>query len=406
MVRHDQPGPSGFMSQRRALSAAQVNALAADGVHWVAPSLYLQIRPQGTRSWLFRYSRNGENQWMGLGAASDKALTEARDEAALLRIKVRRGGDPVAEREQAAEAAQAAKPRSKAPSFAECAERYIEAHRAGWKNAKHIDQWESTLRTYAGPVIGKKSVDQVGVEDVLKILKPIWSRKPETASRLRGRIEKVLGWATAMKYRSGDNPAAWNGALSHLLPAISKVQKIEHHKALPYPELPELMRQLERNDSTSAKALMFTILTASRTGETTGALWSEIDLHKKLWTIPAERMKANREHRVPLSGAAVALLNGLTADGDHVFLGARQKPLSNMAMLQLLRGLSDTGVTVHGFRSAFSTWAREKTDYPREIVEACLAHASGDAVELAYLRTDFIDKRRELMEAWAEYCGI
>ena len=390
------------MSHRRALTSTQVNALVADGVHWVAPSLYLQIRPQGTRSWLFRYSRNGENQWMGLGAAADKSLTEARDEAAVLRVQVRKGGDPMGEREQVAAKT---KPRAKAPTFADCADKYIEAHRAGWKNAKHIDQWESTLRTYAGPVIGKKAVDQIAVEDVLKILQPIWSTKPETASRLRGRIEKVLGWATAMKYRTGDNPAAWGGALSHLLPAISKVQKIEHHKAVPYVEVPTLMKQLIGNDSISAKALIFTILTGARTGETTGAVWPEIDLDAKLWVLPPERMKAGREHRVPLSDPAIKLLKALTKGSRYVFPGLRKSGLSNMAMLQLLRGLRDDGITVHGFRSAFSTWAREQTDYPREIVEACLAHASGDAVELAYRRTDFLDKRRELMETWARFCG-
>jgi len=338
---------------------------------------------------------------MGLGAAVDKSLTDARDEAAVLRVQVRRGGDPMAEREQAAVTAT---PRTKAPTFADCADKYIESHRAGWKNDKHIDQWESTLKTYAGPVIGKKPVDQIVVEDVLKILKPIWSKKPETASRLRGRIEKVLGWATAMKFRAGDNPAAWNGALSHLLPAISKVQKIEHHKALPYDELPTLMSELKDNESISARALMFTILTASRTGETTGAVWSEIDLDAKLWVLPPERMKANREHRVPLSEAAVKLLKDQPREGRYVFPGMRKNGLSNMAMLQMLRGLRGSGITVHGFRSAFSTWAREQTDYPREIVEACLAHASGDAVELAYRRTDFLDKRKELMEQWAKFC--
>lgn len=392
------------MSQRRALTSTQVNALVADGVHWVAPSLYLQIRPQGTRSWLFRYSRNGENQWMGLGAASEKSLTEARDQSAVLRVQVRKGGDPMGEREQVAAKT---KPRPKPPTFADCADKYIEAHRAGWKNAKHIEQWESTLRTYAGPVIGKKPVDQIAVEDVLKILQPIWSTKPETASRLRGRIEKVLGWATAMKYRTGDNPAAWSGALSHLLPAISKVQKIEHHKAVPYAEVPALMKQLIGNDSISAKALIFTILTGARTGETIGATWAEIDLDNRLWVIPAERMKAGREHRVPLSARIIALLNKLPRHSKYVFANPRSgRGLSNLAMLMLLRGLRDDGVTVHGFRSAFSTWAREQTDYPREIVEACLAHASGDAVELAYRRTDFLDKRRELMEAWARFCAV
>ncbi|MEO9228416.1 MAG: integrase arm-type DNA-binding domain-containing protein [Devosia sp.] len=199
---------------KRALNATQVAALSDHTVHWVAPSLYLQIRPQGTRSWLFRYSRGGENQWMGLGAASDKSLSEARDEAAMLRVLVKRGGDPMAEKREV-EALAKPKVKSRVPTFADCADQYIEAHRAGWKNDKHIDQWVSTLKTYAGPVIGNKPVDQVTVEDVLTVLKPIWTSKPETGSRLRGRIESVLGWATAMKFRAGDNPATWKGALSH-----------------------------------------------------------------------------------------------------------------------------------------------------------------------------------------------
>ncbi|MEO7221077.1 MAG: tyrosine-type recombinase/integrase, partial [Devosia sp.] len=355
---------------------------------------------------LFRYSRDGENQWMGLGALADKPLTEARDEAVMLRVLVKRGSDPMAEKREGAEVKSKPKAdKSKVPTFAECADRYIEAHRAGWKNDKHIAQWESTLRMYAGPVIGKKPVDQITVEDVLEVLKPIWTEKPETASRLRGRIEKVLGWATAMKFRSGDNPADWNGALGHLLPAISKVQKIQHHKAAPYREVPALMAELRKNHSISAKALMFTILTGARTGETIGAVPAEIDRRQKLWVLPRERMKAAREHRVPLSGAALAILDALPADSQYLFPGARGGALSNMAMLMLLRGIRDDGVTVHGFRSAFSTWAREQTDYPREIVEACLAHASGDAVEMAYLRTDFIDKRRALMGDWARFCG-
>lgn len=390
---------------KRALTAQQVTALTAHTVHWVAPSLYLQIRPQGTRSWLFRYSRNGVNQWMGLGSVADKSLSEARDEAALLGVKVRKGGDPLAERQNAVETA---KPRTKGKvlTFSECADQYMESHRAGWKNDKHIAQWESTLKTYCGPIIGRKPVNSITIEDVLRVLQPLWTSKPETASRLRGRIEKVLGWATAMKLRSGDNPAAWTGALSHLLPAISKVQSIEHHKAVPYAELPKLMADLRKKDSISSKALQFTILTASRTGETTGAIWEEFDLKAKLWVIPAIRMKANREHRVPLSDQAISILNSLPHDNRFVFPGARGKSgLSNMAMLMLLRGIRDDGVTVHGFRSAFSTWAREQTDYPREIVEASLAHASGDAVELAYLRTDFIDKRRALMKEWAGFCA-
>jgi integrase len=387
---------------KRALTAAQVAALDKHGVHWIAPSLYMQIRPQGTRSWLFRFGKNGQNQWLGMGAVADKPLSAARDEAAELRAKVRRGVDIMAGRGNAVATSGEAPTKKKVPTFAECATQYIKDHRAGWKNEKHVDQWESTIRTYANPVMGKLPVDKVTVDHVLKVLKPIWVEKPETASRLRGRIDKVLGWATAMGYRSGDNPAAWTGALGHLLPPISKVQKIEHHKALPYKEVPALMADLMKMDSQSAKALAFTILTVARTGETIGATLREIDRVEKLWVIPAERMKAGREHRVPLTDEALHLG---TASGKYLFSGATEgKPLSNMAMLMLLRDLRSEGYTVHGFRSAFSTWAREQTDYPREIVEACLAHASGDAVELAYRRTDFLDKRRALMEEWALFC--
>ena len=384
MVRGTSEGTGFQMPARRSLTATQVTALAAHGVHWVAPSLYLQVRPQGTRSWLFRYSRNGENQWMGLGALQDKPLTEARDEAAMLRVLVKRGGDPIAEKRQV-EVDRAAERKPTTPTFATCAEHYIAAHREGWKNEKHAAQWPSTMRLYVNPVIGKKPVDQVTVEDVLKVLKPIWSKKPETASRIRGRIELVLGWAAAMGHRAGDNPAQWKGgALSHLLPPISKVQKIEHHKAVPYTEVPKLMAELRKNGSTSAKALMFTILTVARTGETIGATHPEIDRDNKLWVVPAERMKANREHRVPLTEAALALVDSDPKQSRYLFPNPFARPLSNMAMLQLLRGIRDDGVTVHGFRSSFSTWAREQTDYPREVVESCLAHASGDAVELAY----------------------
>jgi integrase len=293
---------------KRALTATQVDALEKHGVHWIAPSLYMQIRPQGTRSWLFRYGRDGQNQWLGLGSVADKPLRDARDEAAELRARVRRGVDLVADRD---EGTSGKKLKVKVPTFAECAERYIEDHRPGWKNDKHIEQWESTIRTYANPVIGKVAVDKITVDHVLKVLKPIWTGKPETASRLKGRIEKILGWATAMKYRSGDNPAAWDGALGHLLPPISRVQRIEHHKAMAYKDVPALMAELMQMDSESAKALAFTILTVARTGETIGAKPQEIDRAQKLWVVPPERMKAGREHRVPLTEAALAVLGDL-----------------------------------------------------------------------------------------------
>jgi len=389
---------------RRSLSANQVAALKDEGTHWVDRNLALQIKPQGARSWLFRYERSGKTTWLGLGAARDVSLTGAREAADRMRIRLKDGIDLVGERDTAREAA---KPKTAAPSFAECADRYIKDHRDGWKSDKHADQWPSTIRMYVNPIIGRKPVDQITVEDVLKVLKPIWATKTETATRVRGRIEKILGWAAAMSYRTGNNPAQLRGgALEHLLPPVGKVQTIEHRKAVPYAEVPALIAELRQNDSLSAKALIFTILTVSRTSEVIAAPRTELDLEQKIWTIPPERMKAGREHRVALSNAAVDLLKSLPQEGKYVFPGPRSgKSLSNMAMLMLLRGLRNDGSTVHGFRSSFRDWAAEQTDVPREVVEACLAHAIGDEAELAYKRTDFLEKRRALMEAWAAFCG-
>jgi integrase len=393
------------LAQARALTATQVNALTKEGVHWVAPSLYMQVRDHGTRSWLFRYSRNGTNQWMGLGSTEEKPLSDARDEAAMLRVKVKRGEDPIASKREV-QAQRKIEMKPKVPTFAECAEKYIASHKSGWKNPKHAQQWPSTIEMYVNPFIGKLPVDQVTVEDVLKVLKPIWTSKPETASRVRGRIEQVLGWAAAMGYRSGDNPAQWKGgALPHLLPATGKIAKVEHRKAVPYREVPKLMTELRKNGSISAKALMFTILTGARTIETREATHSEIDRKAKVWTIPAGRMKAGREHRVPLTDEALALIASNPADSKYLFPSPSDYALSSMAMLQLLRGLRDDGSTVHGFRSSFRDWAADQTDFPREVVEACLAHALGDDAELAYKRTDFLERRREVMVAWASHCS-
>jgi len=394
------------MSARRSLTAAKVAAIKDDGVHWVAPSLYIQVREaQGTRSWLFRYSRNGKNQWMGLESVEEKPFTEARDEAAMLRVLVKRGEDPMAQKREV-EAKRQIEIKPKAPTFDECAKQYVASHEGGWKNPKHIAQWKSTLRDYAGPVIGKTRVDEITVEDVLKVLKPIWIEKPETASRLRGRIEKVLGWATAMKYRTGENPAAWaGGSLQHLLPATASIQTVEHHKAVPYKEVPQVMADLRKAEGVGAKTLMFTILTVSRTGETLGARPEEFDFEAKVWTVPAERMKAGREHRVPLTDAAIAIVKGLIEPNEkYVFHNEYRRQLSNATMMKALRAVRDDSPTVHGFRSSFRDWAAEQTDAPREVVEACLAHAVGDAAELAYKRSDFLEKRRAVMEGWADHC--
>lgn len=396
------------MARRRALSAREVDALRDVGMHWISDNLYLQIREQGTRSWLFRYWVDGKPKVIGLGATRDVTLAEARDRADRLRIEIRDGGDPAGQKKAAREERKAERVATAVPTFEECAREYINSHEASWKNDKHRAQWRSTLKTYAYPVIGKTPVNEIGIDDVLKVLKPIWTTKAPTAGNLRGRIDKILGWATAMGYRTGDNPASRDGPLAHLLPPLGKVKREKkHHAAVPYREVPAVVAEIRKLGSTSAKSLLFTILTAARTGETLGATWDEIDLDQKLWMVPAARMKAGAEHKVPLSDEVIRLLNTLprATDGNpHLFPGPRAKTLSNMAMLQCLRGIRDDGATVHGFRASFSTWAREQTDFSPEIIEAALAHTQSDKVVAAYARTTFLDRRRELMQVWAGFC--
>jgi integrase len=359
--------------------------------------LYLRADPSGAKSWVFRYAIAGRQRDFGLGSAADFSLAEARDRALASRKLVADGQDPIeakATRRRAAAVASAT-----AMTFQACAEAYIAAHRAGWRNPRHAAQWPSTLETYVFPVFGSLPVQSVDVGLVMKALEPIWQVKPETASRVRGRIEAVLDWATARGYRQGENPARWRGHLENLLPKKSKVRRIEHHAALPYAEIAGFMAELRERDGITARALEFTVLTAARTGEVIGALWAEIDLQSRLWTIPAERMKAGREHRVPLSEAAMVVLSRLKREGDRVF------PISNMSMLMLLRHMGRDDLTVHGFRSAFSDWCAEQTNVPSEVREMALAHAVGDKVEAAYRRGDLFEKRRQLAEAWARFCG-
>jgi integrase len=393
------------MTRIRAYSAREVHAIKTSGVHWVAPSLYLQVRNDGTRSWLFRYMRHGKAHWHGLGSIRDVNLQEARLRAEELRIDVRRNGaHPIADRKAKVERTKAMES-STAPTFGWCATQYIEAKEIGWKSPVHRRQWEQTLTDYAGPVIGKTPVDQVGVPEVLKVLEPLWRSKPETAGRLRGRISKVLGWAKAKGYRSGDDPAARGGPLDHLLPALGTFQRVRHHKAVPYAEVPDVVKQLRTLESTSSKVLIWTILTAVRTSEALGTLWEEIDEEARLWSLPAERMKAKREHKVPLPSQAMTLLESMPARKGLVFPGAKKgRPLSNMAMVQCLRGFRDDGSTVHGFRSSFSTWARERSGFSEEVIEHALAHGHKSKVIAAYARTTRLDERRELMQAWADYC--
>lgn len=387
------------------LSVAKVNAITKPGLHADGLNLYLQVGPTGTKSWLFRYMLGGTAKSMGFGPVHTVTLAMAREKATEARRKLLEGIDPVDERDAIllARKAEAAK----VMTFRQCAEAYIRSHRAGWKNIKHAAQWESTLDTYVYPKFGDLPVAAVDVGLVLKAIEPIWTEKTETASRVRGRIESILDWATARGLRSGDNPARWRGHLENLLPKRSKVAKVQHHPALPYAEMGAFMTALRTMEGVGPKALEFAILTATRTGETVGSRWSEIDLASGMWTIPGERMKAGKEHRVPLSKRATELLSALPceADSDFVFIGDRKgKPLSNMALLMTLRRMGRDDLTTHGFRSTFRDWAAEQTAYPNELVEMALAHTISDKTEAAYRRGDMLEKRRRLMQDWSDFC--
>jgi integrase len=389
------------------LTALMVSKAKRPGMYADGGGLYLQVTDGGA-SWIYRYMLRGRAREMGLGALALFGLSEARAKALDARRLCHAGVDPIEARH--AERQQARLDAAKAVTFGQCAESYIKSHRAGWRSTKHAAQWEATLVKYAKPVIGALPVQAVDTALVLKVLEPIWTTKPETAGRVRGRIEVVLDWAKVRGCRTGDNPARWRGHLDKLLPARGKVRKVEHHAALPYGELPGFLAALREQEGISARALEFTILTAARTGETIFARWSELDLLDKTWTIPAARMKAGREHRVPLSARALAILQEMQAhrhaDDGFVFPGGKPgKPLSNMAFLRLLRRMKRDNLTAHGFRSSFKDWASDRTSFQNEIVEAALAHVVGSKVEQAYRRGDMFEKRRRLMQVWAEFCG-
>jgi integrase len=379
---------------------------AKPGRYCDGDGLWLFVTKTGTRSWILRYMRDGRSREMGLGPVRLISLQEARQRARDAQRLLLDGTDPIDQRKAARGAAKAESAR--AVTFAQCAERYIVSHEKGWRNDKHRAQWRATIETYCNPTIGELSVTAIDTALVLKCLEPIWTVRPETASRVRGRIEAVLDWATARQFRTGENPARWRGHLDKLLPSRAKVKRVRHHPAMGYAELPQFMGEMNWHSSVSACALQFTILCAARTGETIGASWTEIDLKAAVWTIPAGRMKANRPHRVPLSSRALAILH-FVADiypaNDFVFPGARKgQGLSNMAMAELLKGLRP-GLTVHGFRSTFRDWVAETTTHPEWLAEAALAHSVADKVAAAYQRSDLLEKRRQLMQDWADYCG-
>jgi integrase len=386
------------------LTPLAVSKLTKPGYYGDGAGLWLQVSPSGSKSWIFRFTLAGKQREMGLGAVHTVNLTEARAKAKECRHLLLEGKDPLDAR-RSIKQAEALK-RAKAMTFDQCATAYISAHRSGWKNEKHIGQWENTLEAYASPIIGALPVAEVDTALVVKVLGPIWETKTETATRLRGRIEKILDWATVSKYRQGENPARWRGHLENLLANPNKIAKVAHHPALPWREIGSFMIGLRKQIGTAARALEFTILTAARSGEVRGATWAEIDLGAGLWVVPAERIKMGKEHRVPLPASAIALLNDLPREGDLVFPGAKgHTALSDMSLTAVLRRMNRTDITVHGFRSTFRDWCAESTNFPREVCEHALAHSLPDKVEAAYRRGDLLDKRVQLMKAWADYCA-
>lgn len=375
------------------LTARKVDTIKAPGRHSDGGGLYLNVTESGAKSWLFMFKKTGRRREMGLGSARAVSLARARALASDARRHVASGRDPLAMR---------AKPTTM--TFGDAAGALVESMSSSWRNAKHRAQWAMTLKVYGAPLSGMAAAD-VTTDDVLGVLKPLWLTKPETASRLRGRIERTLDFAKARGMRSGENPARWRGHLDALLPKRPKLSR-GHHKALPFVTVPEFMGELRKRDGVAPAALEFVILNAARSGEVLGATWNEMDLKARVWTIPAERMKAGRDHRVPLTDRAMEILKAMSRLGtsEFVFPGVKAgRPLSGMALEMVLRRMK-VDATVHGFRSAFRDWAGECTAFPREIAEAALAHLVGDEVERAYRRGDALEKRRSLMEAWTVLC--
>lgn len=397
-----------------------ISKIKKPGYYGDGAGLWLQVSASGSKSWIFRYTIAGRQREMGLGSQVTLGLADARIKAKECRQLLLDGKDPIDERIAIRKAS--ALSRAKAMIFDQCSDAYIDAHRSEWKNEKHIAQWKNTLTTYASPVIGQLPISEVTTPLVVKILSPIWKRKTETATRLRGRIEKVLDWATVAGYREGENPARWRGHLENLLAKPNKLAKVVHHPALPWKEIGRFMTALRKQPGNAARALEFAILTAARSGEVRNAAWDEIDTAGALWTVPGERMKMGKEHRVPLSSAALKLLESLPREGTLLFPGSgKEQALSDMTLTAVIRRMHltatkagrtgwkdpvlDRTVTAHGFRSTFRDWTAEATSFPREICEHALAHSLPDRVEASYRRTDLLDKRVALMQSWADCCS-
>ena len=390
---------------RLGTESAKAERHRKSGLHFVGgvAGLALQVSASGARSWVLRYRVGTKRRDMGLGGYPDVTLASAYEACRAARAKVRAGIDPIEEAKAARSAYLAAQQAEL--TFDQCAAKFMEFKASEWKNAKHAQQWRNTLDQYASPVIGALLVRDVDLPQVLKVLEPIWSTKTETATRVRGRIESVLDWATVRQYREGLNPARWRGHLDKLLAAPSKIAKTEHHAAIPVGEVGAFMVKLRAAEGTGARALEFAVLTAARSGEVRGATWAEIDTDAAVWTIPGDRMKMGKEHRVPLSKAALAVLAALPrmAGTDLIFPAPRGKALSDMTLTAVMRRMGVEAVP-HGFRSTFRDWCSERTNYPRDVAEMALAHAIGDKVEAAYRRGDLFAKRTMMMDEWAVFC--
>lgn len=397
------------------LSALEVKRLTSPGLHAAGevPGLYLQVTRAGTRSWLLRYATGEKRQArsgkaynvrrdMGLGSYPAVSLAQAREKARQVHEKLDGGIDPVMER-KAADQARRANELARL-SFAEASAEVVAIKQAEAGNAKHGKQWESTLATYAFPVLGKMAVSDIRLVHIKEVLQPIWATKTETATRLRQRIEAVLSWATVNGHRTGENPARWKGNLDNVLPAPSRIAKVAHHRAMPIEAMPAFWHALSKREGEAARCLAFTILTGCRSGETRGARWEEVDLDAGTWTIPAERMKAGNEHRVPLAPAAIALLEGQPSQRQHVFQSPQGKALSDASMTALLKRMEEHHrATVHGFRSTLRDWMAERTATPHDVAEMTLAHTIKSGAEAAYRRGDMLEKRRRVMRQWAEF---
>jgi integrase len=386
------------------LTALAVKAATKRGLYPDGLGLCLQIARNGSRSWILRYRLGGRRRYCGLGTVRDVTLAEARERARAARLLLDAGNDPIEMKRGQRTAVRLTA--AKTMSFAEAAAAYIEAHKSSW-TTKTAGSTAAAITTYANPIIGSLPVGEVDTGMIVKILEPIWQTRTETASRLRGTVENTLDWAKARGYRDGDNPARWRGHLDTLLPKKARIAPIQHLEALDYREVGTFMVRLRELPSIDARALEFTILTAARSGEALDARWEEVDLGAKVWTVPAERMKSRREHRVPLSTAVVALLGGLpNPHTGPLFPGRKAGTSINRNRLREVLRQINAEVSVHGFRSAFRDWAGDHTAFPRETIEAALAHVVGDRTEAAYRRGDALEKRRKLMEAWATFCSM